>query len=180
MNKRKKVKSKAHPRTKNVPKIDRKFRCPLCGGMFKFPSSIALHIESGACNNISRHQVTSAIHALNVIPRISLSHRIAGPGGLPGGTIVRYSANRQAFNGFAYECYFCHRTFCTLASLNAHLGSAAHDEDQFKCPRCNKPFKLISGLIQHVESETCGAARFKQVEDMASRMTGQFARLLRF
>ncbi|ETW80917.1 hypothetical protein HETIRDRAFT_320509 [Heterobasidion irregulare TC 32-1] len=158
---------------------DRNFRCPLCGSMFKFPSSIAHHVESGACNNISRHQVTAAVHRLNIVPTISLSHRITGPGGPPMRTIVHYSATEQAFNGSAYECYLCHRTFRTLASLNMHLGSAAHDEDEFECPKCKKTFTLISALVQHIESEVCGAARFKQVEDIATQMTGQFARMLR-
>ena len=148
--------------------------------MFKFPSSITLHIESGACNNISRHQVTSAVHALNIAPTISLSHRIAGPGGPPRRTMIQYSATEQAFNGSGYECYLCHRIFRTLASLNTHLESAAHDDDEFQCPKCKNTFTLISGLIQHIESEVCGAARFKQVEDIATQLTGQFTRLLRY
>jgi hypothetical protein len=35
------------------------------------------------------------------------------------------------------------------------------------CPRCKQTYKLISGLIQHIESEICGLALFEQVEDMS-------------
>jgi hypothetical protein len=61
-----------------------------------------------------------------------------------------------------------------------HLSSPAHDDDEFKCPRCKRTYKLIPGLIQHIETEACGMARFEQVEDQANALTGQFARLLKF
>lgn len=156
----------------------RDLNCPLCSKSFKVPSAIALHIESGACHNINRHQVTTAVHALRIIPTVSLSHRLTGPSGR--GTITNYSANEQAFNGTAYECYLCHRTFRSLGSLNSHLNSPAHDEDEFKCPKCSRTYKLISGLIQHIESEVCGLARFQQVKDQMSDLTEQFSRLLKF
>jgi hypothetical protein len=38
---------------------------------------------------------------------------------------------------------------------------------------------LISGLVQHIESESCGIARFQQVEDYANELTSRFAKLLK-
>jgi len=157
-----------------------KFKCPLCPKAFKFPSSIALHIESG-CHDIHRHQVTAAVHSLKVVPTISLSHRLLGTSGASTSrAITCYSASRQAFNGSAYKCYVCNRLFRTLRSLNAHLNSPAHDADEFKCPKCNKMFKLISGLVQHIESEACGMAKLHQVEDYARALTGRFSRKLTY
>jgi hypothetical protein len=46
------------------------------------------------------------------------------------------------------------------------------------CPKCKRKYKLISGLIQHIESEVCGVAKFQQVEDYASDLTSRFSRLL--
>lgn len=165
-----------HQHTSSRVHNGRDFYCPLCSKGFKVPSSIALHIESGACGNISRHQVTSAVHSLKLSPTISISGRIQNTSRPL--TITHYSASERAFNGTAYECYLCHSTFRSLSSLNAHLGSPAHDKDQFKCPKCKVEFKLVSGLIQHIESEKCGVARFKQVEDYATALTQQFSRLL--
>ncbi|KAF7970082.1 hypothetical protein HWV62_25066 [Athelia sp. TMB] len=149
---------------------------------FALPSAIAHHIESGGCSKgIDRHRVTAAVHSMGVTPMVSLAHRIQGPSGFSGpSNIVRYSASEQAFNGTSYECYLCHRGFRTLGSLNTHLSSAAHDVDEFKCPKCSVKFKLISSLIQHIETEVCGLARFKQVEDHTSALTAQFSRLLKF
>ncbi|KAF7977514.1 hypothetical protein HWV62_3496 [Athelia sp. TMB] len=149
---------------------------------FALPSAIAHHIESGGCSKgIDRHRVTAAVHSMGVTPMVSLAHRIQGPSGLSGpSNIVRYSASEQAFNGTSYECYLCHRGFRTLGSLNTHLSSAAHDVDEFKCPKCSVKFKLISSLIQHIETEVCGLARFKQVEDHTSALTAQFSRMLKF
>ncbi|KIM41568.1 hypothetical protein M413DRAFT_11099 [Hebeloma cylindrosporum] len=55
----------------------RDFKCPFCLGMFKSPSGVALHIESG-CHNVSRHHVTAAVQAMNIVPNIS-TKRITGP-----------------------------------------------------------------------------------------------------
>jgi len=155
----------------------RDLNCPLCSKSFKIPSAIALHIESGACHNINRHQVTAAVHSLKIVPTISITRRLRGAGNV---TITSYSATELAFNGSTYECYLCHRTFRALNSLNAHLNSPAHDADEFRCPKCKGSFQLISGLIQHIESEVCGMAKFKQVEDQTMALTSQFARLLTY
>ncbi|KAG8995777.1 hypothetical protein FRB93_001059 [Tulasnella sp. JGI-2019a] len=156
----------------------RDLKCPLCLSMFKIPSAIALHIEAGACHNISRHQVTAAVHSLKIAPTISLSHRLTQG---PSTTIINYQATERAFNASAnaYECYLCHRTFHTLQALNQHLGSPAHDQDEFKCPKCKRTYKLISGLIQHIESEVCGLAKFKRVEDEAHELMMRFMRALK-
>jgi uncharacterized Zn-finger protein len=151
------------------------FECPLCSKRFKTPSSIALHIESGTCHNFSRAQVTAAVHALKIVPTISVSHRIEG------GTIrvVSYYVTERAFNGTAYECYLCHRTFRTLGALNSHINSPAHDADEFKCPKCKRKYKLVSGLMQHIESEACGIARFQVVEDFTKNLVDQFLKRLK-
>jgi len=145
----------------------RDFECPLCPKRFKTSSSIALHIESGACHNFSRAQVTTAVHALAIVPTISISRRIEG--WTP--HVVTSYVTERAFNGTDYECYLCHRTFRTLNTLNSHIGSPAHDANEFKCPKCKRECKLISSLMQHIESEVCGIAKFDSVGDFARDLT---------
>lgn len=150
------------------------FECPLCPKRFKTASSISLHIESGACHKFSRGQVTAAAHALKIVPTISISRRIED--GTP--RVVSYYVTERAFNGTAYECYLCHRTFHTLGALNSHVSSPVHDANEFRCPKCEGEYKLISGLMQHIESEGCGIARFQAVGDFARDLTDQFKRRL--
>jgi len=71
----------------------------------------------------------------------------------------------------------------SLAALNQHLKSPAHERDLYHCPKnsCGRQYKLLSGLIQHVESETCGVMRFgvvqqqarNGIENMVGRMIGR-------
>ncbi|THV08404.1 hypothetical protein K435DRAFT_824909 [Dendrothele bispora CBS 962.96] len=153
--------------------------CPLCTAVFKSPSDIASHIESGGCNpKITRHHVTAAVHNMDIIPAISVSRRIDAPPSVI--TVTTYCATQMAFNGKAYVCYLCHDEFRTLQGLNMHLNSPVHDEDQFKCPhgKCGKQFSVISALIRHIESESCGLARFQTVEKYTNQLTGQFSRML--
>ncbi|KXN82124.1 hypothetical protein AN958_03178 [Leucoagaricus sp. SymC.cos] len=154
------------------------FKCPFCDGLFGAPSAIAQHIESG-CHQINRHQVTAAVHRLNIVPQISISRRIEDAKNPPT-RLITYSANECAWNGRAYECYLCHASFKTLDRLNQHLNSPAHDALEFKCPHCKSEFQLVSGLTQHIESESCGIARFREVARNFEKLTQRFSRLLTF
>jgi hypothetical protein len=75
-------------------------------------------------------------------------------------------ATDQAWNGDAFECYFCHREFDRLSGLNNHMRSPVHEQKIYRCPGrgCGREYKALSGLVQHVESESCGVMRFSQVQ----------------
>ncbi|TFK31015.1 hypothetical protein BDQ12DRAFT_373122, partial [Crucibulum laeve] len=102
------------------------FKCPLCKSEFNTPSSLAHHIESGC-------QVMAAVHSLSIIPKLAVNRpmREFVPAST---TITTMIASQLSFNGTAYACCLCTRTFRTLAALNMHLSSAIHDADEFKCP----------------------------------------------
>ncbi|KAF8172719.1 hypothetical protein BJ912DRAFT_993276 [Pholiota molesta] len=154
----------------------RDFQCPFCNGMFKSPSGIAQHIESG-CHKITRHQVTAAVRKLQIVPDISIK-RITGPVDPPT-TIRTYFASEASFDGSAYKCYLCSKSFRTLAGLNSHLNSPAHDDDEFRCPKCKTEFKLISGFVQHLESRSCGLAETPEIDNYFNDLTSRFSRLLK-
>ena len=50
--------------------------------------------------------------------------------------------------------------FGTLKGLNSHLASPVHAQKSYHCPRCRREFTVLSGLINHLESESCGSWRF--------------------
>lgn len=55
----------------------------------------------------------------------------------------------------------------------AYLGDDDDDDDyMYKCPTCEKPFRFMSAVLQHAESEPCS-------EDL-SRWSGPLAIFLRF
>ena len=55
----------------------------------------------------------------------------------------------------------CGKGFSRLQSLNQHLASPAHQQNLYHCPRCQRQFVALSGLVNHLESESCGAFRYK-------------------
>jgi len=154
----------------------RDFKCPFCKRMFKSPSGIAMHIESG-CHKFTRHHVTAAVQRMKIIPNISIK-RIMGPV-QPPTTVRTYIATEASFNGSAYACYLCRKSFRTLSALNGHLNSPAHDDDEFRCPKCKNKFKLISGFVQHLESHSCGLAKTTRINNYFNDLTAQFSRLLK-
>ena len=161
-------------------------KCPFCKAKFKSASGMTMHLEDTCESKITRHQVTAAVHSMVFTPNISIDGRTIE--GTPtyqssqGSQIITTSdfsnpsttsqlfATEASFNGSCYICPFvvCRkRKFNNLSSLNKHLNSPAHDENQFKCPDCFRKFKLISGFIQHIEGHTCvdsGSATFEQIE----------------
>ena len=152
-----------------------------CPSKFKTPSGLAQHVE-GNCNKLSitRHHVTAAVQALHMTPAISLRPAIEGFAPAPPRPLIAYHASQLqiAFNGNRYQCQICNKTFLSLYSLEAHLNSPVHDEDEFKCPKCERQFSLVSGLVQHLESASCGLSGIEDVGRRFARMTLGFSRSL--
>ncbi|KAF9477089.1 hypothetical protein BDN70DRAFT_881580 [Pholiota conissans] len=162
-----------HP---NSPvKKGRNFKCPFCQRMFKSPSGIAQHIESGY-HKVTRHQVTAAVHNMRIIPNISVK-RITGPV-QPSTTRTTYIATAASLHGNKYKCSLCKREFNTLGGLNSHLNSAAHDDKEFRCPKCKREFTLVSGFVQHLECQACGLTKPAEINGYFRNLTGRFSRLL--
>ena len=113
---------------------------------------------------------------MNITPNITIK-RITGPAHPP--TINTFIATEASFNGSAYECYICRKSFRTLSGLNGHLNSPAHDDDEFRCPKCKAEFKLVSGFIQHLESNSCNLMKTTQINKYFDDLTGQFSRQLK-
>ncbi|KAE8441996.1 hypothetical protein EG329_003932 [Mollisiaceae sp. DMI_Dod_QoI] len=125
-----------------------------------------IHLESGTCpnTNINRTTLNDTIRRLdrnNVITKLMIT--------MPGYTNVELIATERSWNGYNYECYLCPREFGTLRSLDSHIKSPVHEQNLYRCPGrgCGREYKLLSGLIQHVESETCGLMRFTMVQQQA-------------
>ncbi|KAL7941319.1 hypothetical protein V8C42DRAFT_335401 [Trichoderma barbatum] len=77
------------------------------------------------------------------------------------------------------ECFACYRTFVTKSAMMLHLeigtcpsglcwldideyarecyqaDEYCDQRDEYRCPTCGKRFQYMSGLLQHVESESC-------------------------
>jgi len=77
-------------------------------------------------------------------------------------------ASGQAWNGRAYECYFCDREYNTLEKLNGHITqihAPKRTEDIYSCPGCGRQFKYFSQLMGHVEhTGTCGVRENRQAK----------------
>ncbi|KAF9805514.1 hypothetical protein IEO21_09012 [Rhodonia placenta] len=150
-----------------------------CTKLFLSGAGLVNHLESGACpSRTTRHHVNKLAvryDETNIVT--NASRLLTGPDGhmqpkLP----VVSIATSLSFNGTQFECFLCHRAFKTLGRLNEHLASPAHDDEIYKCPAlwdgCGAEFRTLSGLCQHVESETCGIRRFnRHMQNVISEVT---------
>lgn len=87
--------------------------CPFCNRGFATATGIAHHLESSGCRNAPY---------INRDPHGAISKKLLTWHGSD-----HYEATGQFWNGYAYECYFCHREFSQLQSLNQHLNSPARE-----------------------------------------------------
>jgi hypothetical protein len=138
-------------------------QCPFCKEGFPTASSVTIHLESGRCSTsgLNRNKINDIVRRLdrkNVITRPMLT--------MPSCDERVMIATERAWKGYFYECYLCSREFGTLQGLNAHIRSPVHEQNLYRCPKgsCGREYKLLSGLVQHVESESCGVMRFVQVQ----------------
>lgn len=80
---------------------------------------------------------------------------------MPGFSNIETYATKHAWNGSGFQCYLCNKTFNLLHGLNNYLKSPVHEQSMYRCPKasCGKEFKVLSGLVPHVESECCRVMR---------------------
>lgn len=86
---------------------------------FTTATGVVHHLERGACpntNNMDRNSLYRFVRAKD--PNGLISKKLIG-----WHEEEPYVATSQAWNGYDYECYFCHRLFGKLESLNQHLQS---------------------------------------------------------
>lgn len=154
--------------------------CPFkCGSSFVSRSALVLHLENGACKSgmnrasVDRYVREHDRHNIITDP----SRMIAGPSGIAEN--VTLIATERSWNGSAWECCLCYSTYRTHKALNQHLASPRHKDKIYICRghECNKRFPSLSGLVQHIESNKCGVARFKSVQNAMDSMLGQMGRI---
>ncbi|KAH6654056.1 hypothetical protein BKA67DRAFT_564050 [Truncatella angustata] len=139
-------------------------RCPFCAGSYTTATGLTHHIETGSCPKaagLTRDTLYKAV-------------RSRDPGGLITKNLIgwhgstQYEANDRSYNWNRqrWECYLCHHLFGSLASLNQHLNSPAHQKALYHCPNrsCGKEFTTLAGIVNHLESESCGCTRFDNVQ----------------
>lgn len=159
-------------RPKDVP-------CPGkgCGVAFVSRSALILHLESSGCKSGADRQTIN-----RYVRQYDTKNIITNPPRLltVGTSDVTYVASERAWNGSAYECYLCHAGFRTLTALNQHLASPRHQEKIYVCPLnlCRESFTTLRGLCQHIESECCGVAKFKIVQNTMYDLMGRCAAAL--
>ncbi|KAL8377284.1 hypothetical protein RB595_008121 [Gaeumannomyces hyphopodioides] len=143
-------------------------KCPCCSKPYTTATGVVSHLEAGACpkaQSLSRDALYRFVCKRD--PRGIVSKRLIGWHGES-----KYEATERTWNGYGYECYFCHREFNQLHSLNQHLNSPAHQQAYYHCPKssCRAEFKTLASFINHIESESCGYMRFSEVQDRATQM----------
>ncbi|KAI5115122.1 hypothetical protein M0805_006739 [Coniferiporia weirii] len=158
----------------------RNIKCPgrKCGSAFASISALIMHAESNTCvSGITRKAVNTFVAHLdrqNIIT--NPARMITGPGGYPFPPAEpMYWATELSWNGRAYECFLCNGTFRTLQGLDSHLKSPRHLERIYHCPnsRCNKEYRALSALSQHVERGSCGARRISQIRDVMDTLNSR-------
>lgn len=145
----------------------RNLQCPFtnkCGATFSSRSALLSHLESGSCKSGANRTMIAKF-----VIQYDKTHIVTNPTRLltyEPQNAVTYIASERAWNGWAYECYFCHRDFGSLPQLNTHLASPRHAEKIYRCPlpSCLHSSSLLSALVQHIESQKCGVSRFHAVQ----------------
>ncbi|KAK0610195.1 hypothetical protein B0T17DRAFT_128730 [Bombardia bombarda] len=139
--------------------------CPFCRVCYTTAAGMTHHLERGACPNAPNLDIDAVYDIVRrKDSRGILTKKLVGYTGQPTGG-YRVTGN-AAWNGRAWECYLCHHGFGSSHALEQHLNSGTHRQPLYHCPKdtCHMNFKTLAAIINHLESETCGAMRFETVQ----------------
>ncbi|KAL2260050.1 hypothetical protein VTK26DRAFT_6079 [Humicola hyalothermophila] len=147
--------------------------CLFCMKCFATAGAVTRHLEENECPRapfINRDKVYKIIRAKDPYGTISKS-LLSGQGS------DQYQASGDWFwNGYAYEWHPYPSEFSQLQGHNQHLNSPDHQEDQdlYHCPNraCRMDSKTLAGVINHLESETCGFMRLDDVQMTMGNLLG--------
>ncbi|KAH8594480.1 hypothetical protein B0O99DRAFT_513835 [Bisporella sp. PMI_857] len=138
--------------------------CPFCNSHLTTATGLTHHIESGSCPkaaSLNRDMLYKFVRSKD--PSGVITKNLIGWTGS-----TQYEASNRSYNWSrqGWECYLCHRLFGHLSSLNQHLNSPAHQKSLYHCPKrsCGKEFTTLAGIVNHLESESCGCTRFDNVQ----------------
>ncbi|KAK3347534.1 hypothetical protein B0H65DRAFT_547357 [Neurospora tetraspora] len=140
-------------------------KCPFCPNSYTTATGMTHHLESGSCRNapsLNRDSIYKFVRSKD--PSGLISKKLIGWEGTSQTTLT---CTDRAWNGRQWECYLCHKGFGTSHGLNQHLNSPAHQQNLYHCPNrsnCRQDFRTLAAIINHLESEKCGAMRFEQVQ----------------
>ncbi|KAI1382594.1 uncharacterized protein F4822DRAFT_435422 [Hypoxylon trugodes] len=147
-------------------------QCPFCRSHHTTATGLTHHIETGSCpdaRGLTRDTLYKFVRSMDS-SGIVTKNLIGWHGS------TQYEANDRSYNWNrqGWECYLCHRLCGQLSSLNQHLNSPIHQEALYHCPnpRCGKDFTTLAGIINHLESESCGCTRFENVQRGIQGMVG--------
>jgi hypothetical protein len=142
--------------------LGRRIQCDFCRADFTSVSGLANHLERGSCPKAPEFNCATLLLAIrepDTNGAIAVKHI--------GWSQERYHATQLAYNGSGWQCYICPVAFDTVALLNAHLSSSIHKQEIYLCtnPKCDRQFPSLSGLLGHLEAESCSFMRFAQVPE---------------
>lgn len=148
---------KCYQHLKSSVHVGKNVKCPWCTIKFTNLTGVCLHLESGRCTSgINRTKINQ--YCREVDPgHIFTNKQIGWHDDSPATVTI---ASTASWDGSCYRCYFCSKGFNKLSNLNQHLASPAHEQRVYHCPRCKKEYIALSGLVNHVESESCVTFRF--------------------
>ncbi|KZV77541.1 hypothetical protein PENSPDRAFT_568092 [Peniophora sp. CONT] len=158
-------------------------RCPgaQCGRTFVKASDLVQHFEGGTCpSGMTRARLNQEIVRRDRNNIITNPNRLlTGPDGSRSAPEPSYLATERSWNGWAYECFLCSRTFTSLTALNQHLRSPAHATKIFRCPNseCMRQCSALSALVQHVEHDRCGIRQNSRVQGLLDGVVSGMGRI---
>ena len=145
--------------------------CFGCGNdrMFGTYSAMLIHLESGNCS--------TSMTELDKIARVCFQSKKFMLHDLYDSLTDNWRLRTQVRGSWdssrsVWKCSNCIKNFVDKAAVSKHLLSPVHDPLIYQCPGCDLQFSIISGLVQHVESENCNEG--------VQEGTGSIFKLLRY
>eukprot|EP01066_Platyproteum_vivax_P017391 Platyproteum_vivax@DN7359_c0_g1_i2.p1 len=141
--------------SRHNPDVLKTVKCPTCGALFDYLSSLVTHMERNSCPNLS----ITRTGILNIVRRWEAESNKVGL--ITNKAITNGESSfvdsitpndlKRCLNGNVYECPMCNNDFRSVNNLYQHLMSKTHAGKDYRCIVCKTQFVSPGDVIGHLE-----------------------------
>ena len=133
--------------------------CPSCDRYFASAEALIQHTEAKHGKANVHNGVRMWERSRDQSGELTTGHRV-------GSYAYEVTNDMYDYDCDVWTCTICYRGFVKRSGLEQHLNSGVHESDLYRCQGCDRTFRNLGALNQHVTMTECSPRAARQVRTL--------------